>query len=567
MGLKDTGDRPVRDERFLMAGAKEAFLASHRRSLEKGKRKTYRCLGWPGRLLVNGEYQAFPLARLRAGFGVVCRDTRLASPQQGAVLIVLMIVLTIGLSAVLLSRFNPITGGIDRDTATGLALAEAKALLLDYAVTFDSLNPANAGRVGVFPCPDQSRSALPEGEQHAPCGDRHQSAMGRLPWRTLQSEPVKDGLSECLWYVVSGSHKADPSPEMLNEDTNGLLEVYAPDGLQRLAGSTPGDRAVAAVIAPGVPVTGQDRVPEVANDDRCPGNYGPANYLECLDTASGGLCGAGSVGVVDNRVVAAGSDDLSALAQGPNATGTLHAIESVNDRVVFITREDLARVLLGRGDLWDKLRALTQKVAECIADFGAPTATVLPWPAPLDLDDYRQSAQYNDEENLFAGRVPDEVDELPGPAVSGLIINCTRLSSEQKVLWQNWKDHFFYAVAKEFSPAGSAGGCDPSNCLSVIAASGNFAGVVFFAGPRLAGQSRAAPPPLGDPDEKSFVSNYLEEPNAPTFVSSPPVGTEVYAAGPASDIFNDVLLCIDDQTPKRVLCSDSDGNPCAVPCP
>lgn len=112
-----------------------------------------------------------------------------------------------------------------------------------------------------------------------------------------------------------------------------------------------------------------------------------------------------------------------------------------------------------------------------------------------------------------------------------------------RAAWQNWKDHFFYAVAGAFSPTATV----PTNCGSCLTVNGTgqFAAVLMFANSRLPAVSQVRDAPPVDADAKRTPSNYLEGDNASNVPGT--AAAVDYASGPASTIFNDLLFCIDDQ--------------------
>ncbi len=109
-------------------------------------------------------------------------------------------------------------------------------------------------------------------------------------------------------------------------------------------------------------------------------------------------------------------------------------------------------------------------------------------------------------------------------------------------LWQDWKDHFFYAVAESYAPdAATPSAC--ATCLTVNSA-GQYPAVVMFSDQRLAtlGQLRNAPPI--DTDTRGAPANYVEGSN-PTHLPYS-AGSVDFTSQAASGTFNDLLFCIDD---------------------
>jgi hypothetical protein len=462
-----------------------------------------------------------------------------ARPQGGAALLIMMLILILGALAVLARDLNARATATARTQKSTAALAAAKEALLGYMVTTEAANP---GAYGLLPCPDIDASGgIDEGVAHtAACLARYRSVMGRFPWKTVGVAPSRSSAGECLWYAVSGTWKqasAAPS-ELLNTDTNGQFRVFASNGTTLLAGATPAERAVAVIIAPGMPVAGQVRAALGAGVGQCGGNYTAARYLE-RDAASG----------IDNSSLAAAADAIDDFITAEPGR------EDLNDQVIFVTRAEIEARLLARADVQARLRNLTQAVAKCVANYGKtnPAGAAdrrLPWPAPVALPQYRSDTQYDDTPvGWLSGRVPDRVNDSNGKTGNSLARVLTSCSAaavpewtpQMLALWRNWKDHLFYAVAGSFRPdATPHSTC--GTCLKVNGA-GAYAAVVMFAGQRLVALNQVRDEPPADADTRSVIANYLEGRNAANHPNS--AGNGDYQSGAASTTFNDVLFCID----------------------
>lgn len=453
--------------------------------------------------------------------------------QHGAVLMIMLVIMIIGIAALLVNALNSISLKNARQQNTAAALAQAKEALIGFAITYGD---THSGKVsGYLPCPDQNGTAGVNGEGSSEtCGSQNVSAIGRLPWATLDLPALRDGDGECLWYAVSGAYKDNPPTNlMMNWDTAGQFQAYAAGGTQ----ITNANEVVAVIFAPRAPLSGQNRsdgtIPPVA--PVCGGNYTASNYL---DTATVN-------GINFNN---------ASVTTGQYIQGTSGG--AINDQMVFITQQDIWNTLQKQlTNPQNPLRMLTQRVAECLANYGTknrdflyysdPSNKSLPWPTPVQLSSYTQP-YFNDFSGLYAGRVPYKVNNsisashnsMPNPYLlekSG-VNNCPAADWQSKYYpwWLNWKGHLYYAIAKEFKPSlGTTPAC--STCLR-INGSGQYAAVVIFAGPRL---STLSPPQITDP---SIASNYLEGSNASSIAAN---GVD-YTTGPASTTFNDVLYCIKD---------------------
>lgn len=479
----------------------------------------------------------------------------------------------------LFTRLNEVSA-TPRDENTALALAEAKRALISYATTYGEHRPVNADPVGntvendvtlppgTLPCPEVSLGVGREGSESGTCGARDVAAIGRLPWRTLGLPPLRDGAGECLWYAVSGSFKANPSPSTLNWDSVGQFEVRGADG-NVLAGSTARNRAVAVIFAPGPTLAGQDRS-RVAGVNQCGGNYDPANYLDSLTV--GGT-------TYNNAVIAAGANAVSSFVAGNRGDG-------FNDRLLFITADEIFAAVERRNDFARSLYdpsdsngqgptpALAQKVAAMIARYGLNNSNLadrrLPWAAPLNVTDF-QNDSFDDAVNQYAGRPPYRVGTsrtttsstlVPSGCSSSvdicrlLIIDhampgwwrvagrpltvsgASRMDSPEG-WWDKWKDQVFYIVSPEFAPASTNDwATTPNPCTAAskcVSVNGQrFAAVVVFAGKRQGVQVRET---LAD---RKSASNYLDNPNEGAF-SAPTMSSLSRSLSTAG---NDQFVCI-----------------------
>ncbi len=447
--------------------------------------------------------------------------------QRGAAMLIILVLLVVAIAAVLINSLTTVATKNARHEQTAAVLAQAREALIGYAVTYGD---THSGQVhGYLPCPD-SGGGNPEGSAEPSCGTQDVSVIGRLPWATLNLSALRDGEGECLWYGVSGTYKNSPQTGLMNWDTNGQLQAYAPDGTLL---TPPDNQVVAVIIAPGAPQSGQDRSGTTA--PVCGGNYTAANYLD-NDT----------VHSINNADIATGK-----FIQGSNSG-------SVNDQMLFITRQDIWNAVQKRSDFVSTLNLLTQRVAECLANYGRYNSAggggwggggggwgggggsndSLPWAAPLALGDYSSNTQYQDQSNLYAGRVPYSVSTskaTTGNVFGNLMTsaNCPAGWASIDSWWNNWKDHLFYAIGQSFKPSSNTNqSC--GTCLRINGA-GQYAAVVMFAGQRLPALNQTRV-------NKSIVTDYLEGNNASNFTGAN--GQENYVAAPVSSTFNDVLYCI-----------------------
>lgn len=458
--------------------------------------------------------------------------------QRGAALLLMMLAVLVAATAMLVSSLNSNAFQARRASATQDVLSRARNAVIDYASVFSELNP---GMPLQLPCPDlDDTGSTIEGEAHTGnCGGRYQTVIGRLPWRTLGIDALRDSSYSCLWYVVSGSHKgaAANTAELINPDTHGQLLLYDLQTGAVVDGQSPELRPVALIFAPLEPLSGQSRTTLPGGNTQCKPGFVASDFLES-DAGTG----------VSNNSVSGAADSIEefVVAQGPSIV--------VNDRVAVIGRADIEAALSRRPDYVTQMRALSTLVGQCVARYGKHNSAGvddrrLPWAAAFQLADYRPDAAYNDVASALSGRLPDDVDDsgaATGNGIARVISDCDPAevpgwNAHYLALWQHWKDHFFYVVADSHAPsAGAAPTC--GNCFAVNGA-GQYAAVILFAGARLAGlgQTRNAPPI--DTDTKQSPVNYLEGANSIAIAYAG--GSADFESGAAQATFNDVLTCID----------------------
>jgi len=491
--------------------------------------------------------------------------------QRGIALLLLLAIVGMATIFALVAGLNKSAGDLARarERKTYAALAQAKAALIAYALTYKDThdNPGKSYTVpGYLPCPDLGSPLIGEGAAAGSCGASLVSAIGRLPWKTLGLDPLKDGSGECLWYAVSGRYKNNPNrvsgnasiSNMMNWDTDGQFAVVDGQG-KTLAGSSPDDSAVAVILAPGGALSGQDRAP-AANTASCGGHYAAGDYLESADG-------------IDNSVV-------SRTAGAPSTFIAGAASDTFNDKLAYVTRADIWNAIKKRADFNNYLRAMTRRAAECIAMYGSRNSKRsdrrLPWASSVLLSSssaqtYAVNARHDDTAGRSYGRLPFSVDDSGRYSNNSISTGISEYGSrgayiftdssycsytpEQKVWYENWKDQLFYAVARDFQPDASRwrrGNCP--TCLS-INGDGNYAALVIFAGDKLSDATGRVVQPRSRAGDKGSIANYLEGRNAGNYPDSE--GDGDYETAAASETFNDIVYAIDDDL--SVSCSDAAG--------
>lgn len=488
-----------------------------------------------------------------------CIPVRIQSQQGAALILFFMLILLTG-TVFFVSNISKDNTLIGNEAKTTRALAAAKEALIAYAITFDlnvtTGNEPRDGLMGFLPCPEWT-SSLSEGQSPVVCRSQYESFLGRLPWKALDIEPLKDASGTCLWYAVSSEFKNggngiyDPRAlplssnlsrtDMLNADSNGSFELYDRSGT-KIKGNSAADRPVAVIIAPGKPLPGQARFFNA--NTQCGDDFVSSHFMENFNG-------------IDNRSITQAIDVIDQFITSDRSSDN-----TFNDRIITISQQDIFNAIQKRSDFINLMDNTTHELAECVAEFGKSNLLVndfrLPWPAAIGLagNDYRDSRQYIENPGIHLGRFPVDVSATDAAlnnqggnfllennyiAVNALYTHCRDLNTDaagtfnnvERRIWQNWKDHFFYALGNDFDANATTPTPDPcTNCLSVNGA-GNYAAIVFFSGARLNGQSRNTIP---DPDEKNNINNYLEGANR--------VDDGAYQTGGVTPAFNDIAYCI-----------------------
>ncbi len=261
--------------------------------------------------------------------------------QQGAVLLLLMFAIIIGMASFFLVAYNNNKLSIQNDKETSETLGLAKQAILDYVTA--NYHLYQTGDYGFLPCPDTSAGAsLSDGDEHKYCLNSHINSIGHLPWRTLGLSPLKDSSGECLWYVVTGLKKQDD----INDTESGLIRLYSGDRITEI--SDPSDPFVAAIIAPKTSLAYQARALNNQNVI-CEQSFDATDYLDqTMLAASGQLINNSALnGTIDTPDVFISAQKSSINSLPPySATNP----QPFNDQIIYITRNELLAAIQDAGD-------------------------------------------------------------------------------------------------------------------------------------------------------------------------------------------------------------------------
>lgn len=197
---------------------------------------------------------------------------RRAHPRErGAALLLFMILVVMAALAYLVSNLTP--EGIERRRTqqTQEALVQAREALIGYALQYrdDQIKTGTYDAMyGYLPMPDVGTSRF-SALQPASCNTEgcaismmngafpaeNETIVGRLPWRTLGIEPIRDGHGECLWYIVSANHKnlGISATVRMNPDTLGQIDIVTTNETDKLKSliASAHDRPIAIIFSPG----------------------------------------------------------------------------------------------------------------------------------------------------------------------------------------------------------------------------------------------------------------------------------------------------------------------------
>jgi len=213
------------------------------------------------------------------------------SVQRGFAMIAILALIAMISAFLIASALNRTAADIsnEREDRSMSALRKAKAALIAYAANeqWQSYKnpppppPSNTGyfQPGALPCPDR------DDDGDADCVGTGitttSSIIGRLPFKTLGIDDLRDASGERLWYALSHDFRklrcsggtVPPNCTVINSDTQGQLTVV---------GIVPATQVVAVVFAPGEALQSQNRDPTNASAHNNPLNYleGPPNLSD-----------------------------------------------------------------------------------------------------------------------------------------------------------------------------------------------------------------------------------------------------------------------------------------------
>ncbi len=194
--------------------------------------------------------------------------------QRGAALILMMTVIVVGIAWYTVGALGKAARSTaDRELATGAALYAAKRALLDY-VAAQAAQPDNA-IPGRLPCPEPLSPAVGSEGVAAGCSDNTATYVGRLPWRTLGVDQIRDGDGELLWYILGPGFRQSP----INFGTAGKIATDIPILNPVVAMIIAPGAALNTMSEAGTPPANCPRVNQQPRPVSAP--FNPTLFLEC----------------------------------------------------------------------------------------------------------------------------------------------------------------------------------------------------------------------------------------------------------------------------------------------
>ena len=364
---------------------KQAIEAAHRGVLSRSPRPAARVRAAP-------PARRTPARRVISGriprFGAPC-----GRGQRGAVLLAALTVALLAGAGILLARLDNAAVQRARETAaTAQALAHARWALIGWSVGAGLTASGVEHAPGVLPFPDRNTDARGY-DGKADCvtrglSDRH--LIGRFPavgeaspcpTRALGVE-LYDGWGEPLWYAVSrnivnhrGGRGSDPpiNPGLLDAAPAypWLRLIDASGAVVRGRGGAPLEIA-AVIIAPGPPLPDQTRTGVAP---------GIAQFLDTVTVNAVTYDNADSDGCRDAVAGARAYTDCAGRTGEefilyPDSRNTAIDTDSFNDRIAYITAEELLRAA--------EARALGEMAV--VLERYRSSHAAYPWMAPYAVD-------------------------------------------------------------------------------------------------------------------------------------------------------------------------------------
>ncbi|HKC54217.1 MAG TPA: hypothetical protein VKC33_06210 [Burkholderiales bacterium] len=251
------------------------------------------------------------------------------SVQRGFALIALLALAALISAFLIASALNLTSAGNskEREDRSMSALRQAKAALITYAASeqWQLYKGQVTDQPGALPCPDINHDGTESDEGNSDCVGLGISSttnlIGRIPWKTLGVDDLRDASGERIWYALSFNFRKLSGTTVINSDTQPCDTPACNAGEIQLTvtGTAPASNVVAIVFAPGPALDLRQTGGPLQNrpaDHTDPAYKDPINYLENF-----------SLGDVTGRHY--------------SFTTNAIPVDTFNDRLLVITQADL----------------------------------------------------------------------------------------------------------------------------------------------------------------------------------------------------------------------------------
>ena len=346
--------------------------------------------------------------------------------ERGQALLALIALLGLVMTITLFTFLSPSQTRIKAEAETQKIMVEAKNALIGFAATrgYDPSRPGS--RPGQLPCPDTNNDGLAEAPNSTGCPSGN---IGRLPWKTLGIDDIRDDAGERLWYAIDPDFARESTACCFDNDTRGMLTVYQGTKATKIT-----SEAAAIIFAPGPPLGGQNR--DLANQNN------PASYLDTTDTVNNA---AGTQTPPPSPLVltfiAAQNSDTLPPSPPPSP---------FNDRLMIVYAPDIWTVVEMR---------VAREMLKYLQRFKLNSdCNCYPWAANFFDDDGVANRRHGgvpieeanvggDDEWGGDGNGPLGSKKIPDPSAAG--------EAPWMVNNNEWGKQFYYAIADRVKPGGN----------------------------------------------------------------------------------------------------------------
>lgn len=370
--------------------------------------------------------------------------------QRGAVLMVMLVIMIMGVSFFLVSALSKVTLQNARDEKSSEILAQAKEVVIGQLLKGGTLPPGWMLHPDVRDIPNNTDPTYPEtsptnnsltsnydGEEDYGCLDNTQAAvdppytpllpvsntniakvrcLGRLPWKSLgmsiSTPSENDPTGVMPWYAFSRNLRNPNIPvnsELLNSNSY-WLKVYD------MKGTLLSDRVAFVIIIPGAALPGQSRPPS-------PNLKNPDQYLDkislpagCSPTGTACLTTYSNYDLTEKFIT---GDEHRWMDDPANPGKQIEdPTYQFNDKLLYVTIDDLMPLIEKR---------IAREVKTCLDDYALAAGNTnhkYPWAAPVT--DPTRTGTYG----VRFGRV----SYFPNTAINGSIPTANDTALQNKII-------------------------------------------------------------------------------------------------------------------------------------